>query len=188
MPTEWLRANTSARLLFVLTAGLTSLLTCCRNQAEVTIRDTEGRDFVVRCSADRICSVEASERGSRGRDEQRPSEARDKPANGRTLRLRSSGRVVGVCGPVSGEPSASDCRPVVCDSASDCPASEGLTAGVCIGGLCTEPSHPMTVDDAVMLCLAGTGVGTRSPQQVERLALGLNCGTPCRIPKPCRQP
>jgi hypothetical protein len=39
-----------------------------------------------------------------------------------------------------------------------------------------------------MLCLAGTGLGRETPAQVERYALALNCGNPCRIPTPCAQP
>jgi hypothetical protein len=57
-----------------------------------------------------------------------------------------------------------------------------------VNGLCTEPSQPLGVTDAVMLCLAGTGTGHGSAQQAERFAMALNCGEPCRIPSPCRQP
>jgi hypothetical protein len=38
-----------------------------------------------------------------------------------------------------------------------------------------------------MLCLAGTGLGHAEAKQVERYALGLNCGAPCVVPKPCER-
>lgn len=153
----------------------------CRGRAEQTIKDSEGRRFLSQCSADRICAVSpVAGPGAPG------------AADGKeqVVKLRATGRLVGICGPAAAEtePPISDCRPVVCEGDGDCPRAEGLTQGVCINGLCTEPSHPINSDDSVMLCLAGTGFGQRTAQQVERLALGLNCGTPCRVPKPCRQP
>jgi hypothetical protein len=39
-----------------------------------------------------------------------------------------------------------------------------------------------------MLCLAGSGLGSEQARQVERYALGMNCGAPCKVPAPCRQP
>jgi hypothetical protein len=182
-------------LQFVLTAWLTMLAASCRNRSEQTIIDSEGRSFLSRCSADRICELTqqsgpvarpAAEAAVPQPDKSGPKT----PGATAVLRLHSTGRVFGVCGPVASdaEPAPSDCRPVVCESDADCPAAEGLRTGVCISRLCTEPSHAINVDDSVMLCLAGTGLGTRTAIQVERLALGLNCGTPCRIPKPCRQP
>jgi hypothetical protein len=38
-----------------------------------------------------------------------------------------------------------------------------------------------------MLCLWGKGLGRDTPKQVERLSMALNCGTPCKVPAPCRQ-
>jgi hypothetical protein len=175
------------RAFLVLAAGLSAFCGACRGYTERTIKDTEGRTFLARCSADRICSLTASS----GPSSNQPSDdARGGHASGQFMRTRATGRVVGVCGPIAAgaEPTASDCRPVVCESDSDCLASEGLSVGVCINRLCTEPSHAINIDDAVMLCLAGTGISPRTALQVERIALGLNCGTPCRIPKPCRQP
>lgn len=169
--------------------GLTGLLAShsgCRRHAEQTIQDSEGRSFLAQCSSDAICALtEKSGPGARSPDEARADQAGKEQVH----RLRSTGRVVGVCGPLRAgtEPAPADCRPVVCESDQDCPPATGLRTGVCINQLCTEPSHAINSDDAVMLCLAGTGLGTRHAAQVERLALGLNCGTPCRIPKPCRQ-
>lgn len=158
----------------------------CRNRAELTIQDTEGRSFTLRCSDDRICSL--SRAAGPGAAAPKSSDASQSARD--LVKLKTAGRLVGICSPavLEGEPSPSDCRPIVCETNASCPPAEGLSEGVCINGLCTEPSHPLVSDDAVMLCLAGTGVGPRSPAQVERLALGLNCGNPCRVPKPCRQP
>lgn len=157
----------------------------CRGRAEQTIKDSEGRRFLSQCSSDRICSLSPMA-GPEASDAIDSKSAKATQA----AKLRATGRVVGICGPAAAgtEPAISDCRPVVCEGAADCPNAEGLNQGVCISGLCTEPSHPINADDSVMLCLAGTGFGQRTAEQVERLALGLNCGTPCRIPKPCRQP
>lgn len=179
-PARWLHG-------LVFAAGLSALAVSCRGRTEQTIQDSDGRSFLSLCSSDRICALsQMAGPGATGAMEAKAAKAK----SSQVIKLRTTGRLVGVCGPVptGTEPSISDCRPVVCEGDSNCPASEGLDQGVCINGLCTEPSHPINSDDSVMLCLAGTGVGARSAEQIERLALGLNCGTPCRIPKPCRQP
>jgi len=157
----------------------------CRGRVEQTIKDSEGRHFLAQCSADRICTLSPMA----GAD-MKVSGDRKASRSTQETKFSTAGRLVGVCAPVNEGAAAviSDCRPVVCAGEVDCPRSEGLDHGVCVNDLCTEPSHPINTDDSVMLCLAGTGVGPRTPEQVERLALGLNCGTPCRIPKPCRQP
>lgn len=160
----------------------------CRQRAEQTIKDSEGRSFALRCSHDRQCEVSIAS-GSGTSPASHEDAARG--AQKARFRLETAGRVVGVCGPNASSdarPQISDCRPVVCESAGQCPAAEGLDEGVCINQLCTEPSHPVITSDATMLCLAGTGYGPTTPLQVERLALGLNCGNPCRVPTPCRQP
>ncbi len=61
----------------------------------------------------------------------------------------------------------------------------------CIRGLCGNPERPIAHPDVQMLCLAGTGPWTKTPEQVrrnDRLA-GTACkGSSCTIPKECRQP
>jgi len=76
----------------------------------------------------------------------------------------------------------------VCSGDANCPPAHGSKDGHCVNGLCVEPSGELNTDDAVMLCLAGTGLGKDSPEQVSRFAMALNCGSPCKIPAVCRQP
>jgi hypothetical protein len=62
-----------------------------------------------------------------------------------------------------------------------------MKEGQCVHGRCSDPAEAISVQDAILLCLAGTGTGRETPAQIERYALALNCGTPCRIPAPCQQ-
>ena len=106
------------------------------------------------------------------------------------LVLRAPGALVAVCSvaPASEPESPSDCRALLCQADGQCPPAHGIKDGHCVNGLCREPENRLTVEDAVMLCLAGTGLGRGSEQQVARYAMALNCGDPCTIPAPCRQP
>ena len=186
-PTSIVASPEHWRVFLVLTSGFLAHGIGCRGGTELTIKDTEGRSFLARCGADRTCTLTANSGPSDKLEvDGRPHEV----SAGRGYKFRATGRVVGICGPIAAgaEPAASDCRPVVCETDGDCPASEGLRVGVCINRNCTEPSHTINSDDAVMLCLAETGIFPRTALQIERFALGLNCGTPCRVPKPCRQP
>lgn len=178
-------ATSGCQLLLVaaMTGGLT---VSCQKRAEQTIKDSEGRSFVLNCARNQSCELRplAEPEVRIGPREHRATGKKE------AFRIENSGRLVGVCGPqalgTTGQPS--DCRPILCEAAQDCPPAEGLNEGVCLNHLCSEPSHPLISTDAVMLCLAGTGFGPTTPLQVERLALGLNCGNPCRVPTPCRQP
>jgi hypothetical protein len=60
--------------------------------------------------------------------------------------------------------------------------------GQCLNQRCSDPAQEIGVQDSVMLCLSGSGLGRETPRQIERYALGLNCGSPCRVPAPCPQP
>ena len=112
------------------------------------------------------------------------------PEASNRFELRRTGRLVAACPKlaVSAGAAVTQCRPLVCQADSQCPPAHGLKQGTCVNGLCIEPSQDLIADDAIMLCLSGTGAGYASPPQVERFALGLNCGKPCRVPTPCRQP
>jgi hypothetical protein len=111
------------------------------------------------------------------------SHAADKDA----FAIHTPGMLVGLCDVKGDAPpdSPSDCRPIVCSKDQDCPPAHGLRDGTCINELCREPAATLGVEDAVMLCLAGTGLGTTKP---DRLAMALSCGSPCRVPAVCRQP
>lgn len=145
----------------------------CERATERTLRDSEGRQIRASCSRDGKCALELT------------SGSPASPAENK-LALYSPGNLVGICDTKDGKPAAAkQCRPLVCSGDGDCPPNHGLKNGTCINGLCREPSRTITVEDSVMLCLAGTGVGDTRPDLV---ALALNCGTPCRIPAVCRQP
>lgn len=160
-----------------------ALLIGCSAPKHLTLTDSEHRQFSASCEKGAPCKL------SRAKDPTASAGALPEPVANSTATLRSVGRVVGLCvsAQVSRGAELIDCRPLVCQNDDECPPAEGLTRGVCINHLCTEPSHAVGVEDAVLLCLAGTGSGPKTPKQVERFALGYNCGSPCVIPKVCQQ-
>jgi hypothetical protein len=161
---------------FVWLAGLSLLLASgCQKPKTLTLKDTEGRAIAAKCDRDGKCELTL-----------RSGEHESKEKTG--LALYNPGNLIGICDVVTGKPpeSPSDCRPLVCSTDGECPPKHELDHGTCINGLCREPAvEKISVEDSVMLCLAGTGLGTTHP---DRMALGLNCGSPCRVPSICRQP
>ena len=157
-------------------AGL-STVTGCKSVSERELTDSEGRRFSAKCERSGDCTL-SQVAGNKRSD--------DKSA----LALTRTGRLVGICDvvPGHGPDTPADCRPLVCLRDSDCPPAHGLKDGQCLNALCTDPAQALVPPDSVMLCLAGSGLGHDLAHQVERYALGLNCGTPCRVPAPCRQP
>jgi hypothetical protein len=150
----------------------------CSRPTESALADTEGRQIVSSCDKKLACRL-TQKAGPR------------EPAPKSELVVYAPGKVVGVCavGPGQKPESPSDCRPLVCHTDTDCPPAHGIPHGTCLKGLCVEPAvTAATVEDAVMLCLAGTGLGRSSQLQTERYALGVNCGSPCKVPALCRQP
>ncbi len=147
--------------------------TGCKRVSERTLRDTESRKFTAVCDRDGECKLSLVS----------GEHAPDKKG----LAVHTTGNLVGMCdvGESKKPDAITDCRALICDTDGDCPPMHGLENGTCINGLCREPSAAIGVDDAVMLCLAGTGLGTTQP---DRLAMALNCGSPCRVPTICRQP
>jgi hypothetical protein len=162
---------------FTLCGTVIVLVSCaifgCKKGGELSLSDTEGRRFKATCPAAKACELHQTA----GPD-------------GGPVSVVTRGRLIAVCpnGDAGVSVAAGECRPLVCNSDDGCPAAEGLEHGTCINGLCVEPSRELNTDDSVMLCLSGTGLGRGAPAQVERFALGLNCGTPCRVPRTCRQP
>ena len=149
----------------------------CRRVSERTLRDTEGRVFTATCDRDQRCKVVQNSGSKRG--------------DGRTeVALSSNGRLIGLCDvrPEAEPDSPAECRALVCESDDDCPPGHGMKDGQCLEGYCSDAAKEVAPSDAVMLCLAGTGLGREQPRQVERYALALNCGSPCRVPAPCKKP
>lgn len=162
----------SVAALFVLSA-----LSACKSESERKLSDTEGRTFTAKCERSGACALSQTS-GAQRKD-------------GKTAQsLLLTGRVIGICDVEPGQPPGppSDCRALVCQNDGDCPPNHGLKDGRCLNALCTDAAQPLVATDSVMLCLAGSGLGREQPSQVERFALGLNCGTPCKVPAPCRQP
>jgi len=156
-----------------LIAGL--VVSACKGDPARTVRDSEGRVFSAKCTKDGAC--ELSQTGGPkwpGKD---------------TPKLHLESRLVGVCSlPPSGVlESPGDCRALACKTDADCPPAHGLPDGACVNGACTEQTRSIDENDAAMLCLWGHGLGRDTPEQVERLSMALNCGSPCEVPKPCRQ-
>lgn len=163
-------------ICLVMLASSLFISASCRRISERTLRDTEGRTFSAECDREQSCKF--TQTGGPKRS--------DKTA----LALHSKGRLIGICDVAPGAEleGPADCRPLECADDADCPPGHGLRDGQCLNGLCSDPANQLTTSDAVMLCLAGTGTGRATPRQVERYALALNCGTPCKIPAPCKQP
>jgi hypothetical protein len=149
----------------------------CKSVSERRLLDTEGREFLAKCQRSGECTLSQTSG--------QPAEA------GKTaFALTRTGRLVGICDVAPGgvPDTPAECRPLVCQADSDCPPSHGLKDGQCVNALCTDPAQALVTPDSVMLCLAGSGIGHDQPRQVDRYALGLNCGAPCKVPAPCRQP
>ena len=150
----------------------------CKSVSERRLQDTEGREFLAKCQRSGECAIEQT--------------MGQKRTDGKTsVRLLQTGRLIGICDVAPGQTNPdtpADCRALVCQADSDCPPSHGLKDGQCLNALCTDPAQALVSPDSVMLCLAGAGLGREQPRQIERYALGLNCGTPCKVPAPCRQP
>ena len=149
----------------------------CKSVSERRLLDSEGREFLAKCQRSGECTLTQTAgqptRAGRG-----------------AFALTHTGRLVGICDVVEGgvPDTPAECRALVCQGDSDCPPHHGLKDGQCVNALCTDPAQTLSTPDSVMLCLAGSGVGHEQPRQVERYALGLNCGSPCKVPAPCRQP
>ena len=148
----------------------------CQKGGPRIVRDSEGRSFEATCPAQAACKFQQKSGPQRG----------EKPTQ--TLMLGS--RLVGICDVKEGEPPQYpfDCRPLSCHFDADCPPLHGMKDGQCLNKHCSDPAEAVGVQDSIMLCLAGTGLGRDTPAQVERYALALNCGSPCKIPAPCAQP
>jgi len=164
-----------SRLVILSTACWLLCAAGCQKSGPALLRDTEKRTFEATCPAEGPCKLQQKSGAKRA----------DKPAQSLLL----GGRLVGICDVAEGQAPAGpfDCRPLDCQSNSECPPLHGMKEGQCVHNRCSDPSEAVGPQDAIMLCLAGTGLGRETPAQIERYALALNCGTPCRVPAPCQQ-
>ncbi|HMR10097.1 MAG TPA: hypothetical protein PKA88_30180 [Polyangiaceae bacterium] len=163
-------------LVLVAPVAFVCLVLGCRRVSKRMLNDTEGRSFVASCDREGVCELSR---------ETAQSVAPDKPK----LVLHAAGRFISICDTSNGAPTdITDCRILVCKKDEECPPNHGLPHGTCVNDLCTEPSNALVQDDAILLCLAGTGLGRSSSKQADLYALARNCGTPCVIPTPCRKP
>lgn len=126
------------------------------------VRDTEGRVYSVECKREKCALVQ-----------------RDATA---TLAVRTTGRLIVACPEDGSQPT--ECRALTCDGNSGCQKLGGDDAS-CIDGLCQVEGRPLTSDDRMALCLAGTGAWSGSPEQRSRVALALGCRPPCEVPDQC---
>ena len=153
-----------------------ALLPACRRISKRTLKDTEGRTFEAECDRNGICKL-------------KQVSGEEAPADKPQLTLSAEARLVGVCNVAEGgTPAPGDCRARECNGDADCPPAMGEKDGTCVNHLCISPTGEQGVPDAVMMCLASTGLGRTKPKQVGLYAMALNCGSPCVVPKPCRQP
>ncbi len=155
----------------------------CEKPLELKLTDTEQRTFDASCK-DGDCVLAG---GSATPTAAKPDGAKA------AFALHRASRFYSVCdvwmtGSRSFTINPIDCRLLTCRTDIDCPPVKGLQHGSCTSGLCIEPSGSLTSEDAGLLCLAGTGVPAGTSSQIERFALGSNCGSPCRVPSVCRQP
>ena len=146
----------------------------CRSKKTPIIRlhDTEGRQLLAKCD-DRQCQLK--QKGG-------PIW----PGTATKLVVQQTGLVVALCNVAPEADAPADprfCRALECVDDRECPPP-----GFCINGLCVDPARDLTTDDAIVLCLAGKGLGHDAPPQVQAYALGLNCGSPCKVPRACRSP
>ena len=155
----------------------------CEEPAKINLSDTEGRSFTATCKG-ASCSLVSP-------PEAKPSAPQPEGAEANFV-LHVASRLFAVCEVwVQGSSHAvnpADCRALTCKTDADCPPAKNMSRGACTNGLCTEPSSPISSEDAVLLCLSGTGAPTGATKQVERYALGNACSTPCNVPSVCRQP
>lgn len=167
---------TDMRRRLCIAIALVCAISGCRRVSERTLKDTEGRTFSAECDRQGKCEVSRKKAAS-------------VTAEKSGVVLHAPGRFVSICDASGGAPAEiADCRILVCNEDDECPPKHGLPHGTCVNGLCTEPSNPVGQQDAILLCLSGTGLGRSSPSQADRYALARNCGTPCIIPTPCRKP
>lgn len=170
---------------WAIAVGFILVLGACAKPIRLKLRDTEGRAFEIVCANPTHCDVQSQLQA-------KPTPAKPEGARPGFV-LHPASRLYAICdtwmqGKESFSINVADCRAIQCGSDAECPFAQGLTHGTCVNQLCIEPSGAISAEDAVLLCLAGTGPPAGTTKQIERFALANNCGSPCRVPAVCRQP
>jgi hypothetical protein len=160
---------------WIVAGILVPLVSGCDQKRAMTLQDTEHRTFTAACSEEGECQIELASGPAW-------------PSGAALFRLESPGRLISVCTLEKQDQTTigSECRALECSKNSDCPPIYGMKYGSCISGLCGDASHEVLARDAVLLCLSGAGVGESSKEQLDRFAMAVNCGTPCKVPNVCR--
>ena len=171
-----LRRRERLSTVAVCSALFCAALLACHKSGPRQLRDSEGRGFEATCPREGPCSFVQTTGPRR--------------AELAAQALLVGGRLVGICDVKPGEAPAGpfECRPLSCETDAECPPLHGMKDGQCLNHHCGDAAEPLGVQDSIMLCLAGTGLGRSTPAQIERYALALNCGSPCTVPAPCVQP
>lgn len=161
------------RRFWILVACSVTPIACDEPPRTRKLQDSEGRHFAATCTEDDPCTLKQVSGNAW------PGSA--------AFALSAKARIQGICAvDAAGAPlGPGACRALVCQADTDCPPTRIGPNGTCLDGVCTDLERDLGPDDAVMLCLWGTGLGSESTEQIERAAMGLNCGKPCKIPAPC---
>lgn len=128
-----------------------------------TVMDTEGRAYKTECR-EGVCELSLENGDSK-----------------QTFRVDARGSLLSVC------PSAAEdfaCRPVTCGSSSVC-VTLGGDEFACSGRRCVANDRPMTPEDRVGACLAGTGAYQGTPEQLARITMARACTGSCTLPAVC---
>jgi hypothetical protein len=172
------KQSTSTLTSLLCVSSVLTVLTALGCQGPQRFTDTEDRSYIAECE-DKTCTYRPAAPAS--------SEGTTTPSapapNAPKLTLRSTGHLLAICEGEKAKGTA--CRAVTCTDS--CPTDPAGNKTTCQRGLCVNEGAEITNEDALLLCIAGTGT-QRSAKQAGRMALARTCGTPCVVPAACRQP
>jgi hypothetical protein len=147
------------------TSSLVALTLFAGTGCTTKFADTEGRLYEAACDTSRNGIPECSVRRVDGTSEI----------------LDRGGRYLAIC-EQSGDPFS--CRHLACETGNLCQLLGGDDFD-CVEKRCLARSKPLTTEDRVRACLAGTGPYRRTPEQLERITLARACTGSCALPATC---